>query len=247
MPVEQRVVGQQSTGQVLPEGPQLLAALGPVRLIVFDCDGTLIDSQHNIIAAVERLFVSIGMAPPPTDLIRRQVGLSAEAAIAGMLPDAGPQVHAEVFAAFQRLRPSLQQSPRQAEPLFPGIAALIESLDHPEIFLGIATGKGYASLQQVLAEHGWTHRFHTLQTGDRCRGKPHPEMMLRATAEAGVAPQEAVMLGDTAFDIEMARAAGSHAIGVSWGYHSRADLEQAGAHAIIDQPGELFAALRGIA
>jgi len=226
------------------DGAELLAALGSIRLVVFDCDGTLIDSQRNIIANVERFFSSIGMVPPPADLIRRQVGLSAEAAIAGMLPDAGPQVHADVFAAFQRLRPSLQQGPRQAEPLFPGIWDLVESLDHPEIFLGIATGKGLASLQQVLAEHGWTHRFHTLQTGDRCRGKPHPEMMLRAIAEAGVTPGEAVMLGDTAFDIGMALAAGSRAIGVSWGYHTRSDLEQAGAHAIIDQPGELFAALR---
>jgi len=235
-----------SAGRMPSDGDGLLAALGPIRLVVFDCDGTLIDSQHNIVAAVGRVFASIGRIPPPTDLIRRQVGLSAEAAIAGMLPDAEPHVHAEVFAAFQHLRSSLQQSPRLPEPVFPGIQELIECLDHPAVFLGIATGKGYASLQAVLAEHGWSDRFHTLQTGDRCRGKPHPEMMLQAISEAGVAPEEAVMLGDTAFDIEMARAAGSRAIGVSWGYHARADLEQAGAQAIIDHPSELFAALRGL-
>jgi len=235
-------IGQQPSGN-----DDLLAALGPIRLIVFDCDGTLIDSQHNIIAAVQRLFASIGQTPPPTELIRRQVGLSAEAAIAGLLPDAEPRMHAEVFAAFQRLRSSLQQNPRLPEPVFPGIPELIEHLDHPAVFLGIATGKGYASLQAVLAEHGWSRRFHTLQTGDRRRGKPHPEMMLQAMAETGVAPEAAVMLGDTAFDIEMARAAGSRAIGVSWGYHARADLTQAGAEAIIDHPSELFGALRSLA
>jgi phosphoglycolate phosphatase len=239
-------VGQVHAARLPSDGAELLAALGPIRLVVFDCDGTLIDSQHNIIASVLQLFECIGMAPPPVDLIRRQVGLSAEAAIAGMLPDAGPAVHAEVFAAFRRLGPRLQQVPRQMEPPFPGIQGLIESLDHPEIFLGIATGKSDASLRQVLAEHGWADRFHTLQTGDRCHGKPHPEMMLRAVAEMGVTPREAVMLGDTTFDMEMARSAGSHAIGVSWGYHSRSDLEQAGAHAIINRPNELFTALRTI-
>ena len=238
--------GPMPTGQLPLDSDDLLAALGPIRLVVFDCDGTLIDSQHNIIAAVQRVFASIGLTPPPTELIRRQVGLSAEAAIAGMLPDAAPDQHADVFAAFQRLRSSLQQSTKQPEPIYSGIPELIESLDHPAVFLGIATGKGHASLQAVLEEHNWTHRFHTLQTGDRCRGKPHPEMMLRAIAETGVAPEEAVMLGDTAFDIEMARAAGSRAIGVSWGYHALNDLAQAGAESIIDHPSELFGALRGL-
>ncbi|HVJ43090.1 MAG TPA: HAD-IA family hydrolase [Dongiaceae bacterium] len=227
-----------------PGGDDLLQALGKIRLIVFDCDGTLIDSQRNIIAAVEQVFASIGMAAPDPDVIRRQVGLSAEAAIAGMLPDAAPEVHQQVVAAFHRLRPILQQREKLPEPLYPGILPLIGQLEHPEVFLGIATGKSYASLQAVLAEHRLTDRFHTLQTGDRSRGKPHPEMMLRAIAETGLSAAEAVMLGDTAFDMEMARAAGSRAIGVSWGYHSRNDLERAGADAVIDHPVELLPALR---
>lgn len=231
------------TVQPTPDKDALLAAFGNIRLVVFDCDGTLIDSQHNIIAAVEQVFASIDLAPPPAELIRRQVGLSAEAAIAGMLPDAGEELHAAVITAFQRLRPQLQQRARRPEPLYPGIRDLIDRLSHPELFLGIATGKGHASLQAVLAEHDLADRFHTLQTGDRCRGKPDPDMMLRAIAETGLAARQAVMLGDTAFDMEMARSAGSWAIGVTWGYHDRGDLERAGAHAVIDHPDALFAAL----
>lgn len=230
-----------------PGEDELLRALGDIRLIVFDCDGTLIDSQHNIIAAVEQVFASIGMMPPPTDVIRRQVGLSAEAAIAAMLPDAGPDLHRQVISAFHRLRPQLQQREKSPEPLYPGILPLLRQLEHPELFLGIATGKSHSSLLAMLAEHGLTQRFHTLQTGDRNRGKPHPEMMLRAISETGLTVAEAVMLGDTTFDMEMARAAGSRAIGVTWGYHDRNDLERAGADAVIDHPGELLSVLRRLA
>ena len=226
------------------DADQLLATLGTVRLIVFDCDGTLIDSQHNIIAAVERVFRSIDLTPPPVDLIRRQVGLSPEAAIAGMLPDAGAALHDRVIAAFRRLRPQLQAEARRAEPLFPGIQDLIVRLQHPAVFLGIATGKGRSGLDQVLRSHGLTDYFHTLQTADRSRGKPDPEMVQLAMAETGLSPAETVMIGDTTFDMEMARAAGSWAIGVSWGYHPAAELQAAGAHAVIDHPDELLAAIQ---
>ncbi len=218
----------------------LLRQLGRFRLIVFDCDGTLVDSQHNIIASVRRVFESIDLPPPPDDLIRRQVGLPVDAAIARMLPEAGDAVHQRLAAAFIALKAKLQAEKKLDEPLYAGIRELIEALQHPELFLGIATGKGRAGLDYTLQMNGLSDRFHTLQTGDRCRGKPHPEMMLRAVAEVGLSPAEAVMIGDTSFDIEMARSAGATAIGVTWGYHDRQDLGQAGAHAVIEHPSQLL-------
>jgi phosphoglycolate phosphatase len=223
---------------------ELLSLLGRYRLIVFDCDGTLIDSQHNIIAAVEKVFHSIDLAPPERSLIRRQVGLPPEAAIAAMLPLADAALHQRVADAFRRLRPQLQAEKRPLEPLYPGISALIDQLQHPELFLGIATGKGRPGLDIVLEQHAMGGYFHTLQTGDRCRGKPDPEMLERALDETGLTADAAVMVGDTSFDMAMAQAAGVKAIGVSWGYHTAADLWEAGAHAVIDQPSELPAILR---
>jgi phosphoglycolate phosphatase len=221
----------------------LLQQAGRFRLIVFDCDGTLVDSQRNIIASVRRVFESIDLAPPPDDLIRRQVGLPVDAAIARMLPQADDEVHQRLAAAFLALKAKLMAEHKVEEPLYAGMRELIDALQHPELFLGIATGKGRAGLDYTLQLNGLSDRFHTLQTGDRCRGKPHPEMLLRAIAEVGVNPEETVMIGDTNFDIEMARSAGVTAIGVSWGYHDRQDLSQAGAHAVMEHPSQLLGLL----
>lgn len=218
----------------------LLRQLGPFRLIVFDCDGTLVDSQHNIVAAVQRVFRHIDMEPPVPELIRRQVGLPVEAAIARLAPEAGDAVHQQLAAAFIALKGELQAANKLEEPLYPGVRELIDQLRHPELFLGIATGKGRRGLDYTLQKQGMEGYFHTLQTGDRCRGKPHPEMMLRAIEEVGLTPTQAVMIGDTSFDMEMARSAGATAIGVAWGYHEVADLWQAGAAAVIDHPSQLL-------
>ncbi|MET1027372.1 MAG: HAD-IA family hydrolase [Dongiaceae bacterium] len=225
----------------------LLRQLGRFRLIVFDCDGTLVDSQHNIIASVRRVFESIDLPPPPDDLIRRQVGLPVDTAIARLAPAAGDEVHQRLAAAFLVLKAQMQAEKKLEEPLYAGMRELIDELQHPELFLGIATGKGRAGLDYTLQLHGLDTRFHTLQTGDRCRGKPHPEMMLRAIEEVGLSPAQAVMIGDTSFDMEMARSAGATAVGVAWGYHDRQDLDQAGAHAVIEHPSQLLGLLSRLA
>jgi phosphoglycolate phosphatase len=224
--------------------PTSISAFGERRLFVFDCDGTLIDSQHTIIAAVEKVFRSIDVLPPDPLLIRQQVGLPPEAAIARMLPMADAALHRRVIEAFKSLQPQLQTEPRDLEPLYPGIRELINELVHPELFLGIATGKGRARLDASLRQHGLAGQFHTLQTGDRCRGKPDPDMLLRALAETGLDASDGVMIGDTTFDMEMARHAGFLAIGVAWGYHDPASLYAAGARAVINHPGDLLPALR---
>lgn len=222
----------------------------PYRLFVFDCDGTLVDSQHNIVAAMAAAWARHDLPAPPANDVRRIVGLTLEIAIARLLPAADDATHRALAAAYREIVHDLRAGNTLGiteEPLFPGIRELIEALAAPEIFLGVATGKNLRGLEHTLAVHGLRERFHTLQTADLCRSKPDPEMVLRAMAETGVDARSTVVIGDTSFDMEMARSAGATAIGVAWGYHAVAELVHAGAHAIIQQPADLLVELRRLA
>ena len=197
----------------------------PFRPVVFDCDGTLVDSQHAIVAAVTEACRGLGLAEPSAAAIRRVVGPTLEQAIEPLFPDCDRGRLAETAARYriaaQKLRP--QESHR--EPLFPGVR---EALDGPAMAFGIATGKNRRGLLHTLAAHGLEHRFATLQTPDTCRGEPHPEMLERAMAETGTLPEETVFIGDTTFDMLMARDAGTAAVGAGWGYHAPDELIRRG-------------------
>ena len=219
---------------------------GRYRLVIFDCDGTLVDSQHNIVAAMQQTFADAGRDLPHPEAIRRQVGLTLEIAIARMLPDESAGVVNDLAEAYRVIVRALRAKRELSEPLFEGIREAILALDHPEIFLGVATGKNLVGLEHTLAHHGLRERFHTLQTADRALSKPHPDMIHRAMTETGCDPAETVMIGDTSFDIEMARAAGTTAIGVSWGYHPAEELAEAGAHAILAHPDDLIPCLQSL-
>lgn len=203
------------------------------RLAVFDCDGTLVDSQVNICRAMEEAFARAGLDPPPRAAIRRIVGLSLVEAVGALIPHADDADHRAIAAdykqAFFRLRTSGALDP---EPLFDGVAEAIERLAADGWTLGVATGKSNRGLAHILATHGLTDRFATLQTADRHPSKPDPAMLLAAMDEAGATPHTSVMIGDTSFDMMMARAAGVRAIGVAWGYHDVAELAAAGADVV---------------
>jgi phosphoglycolate phosphatase len=220
--------------------------VGRYRLVIFDCDGTLVDSQHNIIAAMQQAFGAAGRALPTPDAIRRQVGLTLEVAIGRMLPETDQKTIAEIAESYRVVVRALRAGDGLAEPLYDGIRDLILALEHPEIFLGVATGKNLVGLEHTLALHGLRERFHTLQTADRALSKPHPDMIHRAMAETACEPAQTVMIGDTSFDMEMARAAGATAIGVSWGYHPEHELMEAGAHVVLAHPGELIPHLQSL-
>jgi phosphoglycolate phosphatase len=217
------------------------------RLALFDCDGTLVDSQANICRAMEDCFATARLDPPPREAIRRIVGLSLVPAIAQLLPQAEARQH-ELLAedykrAFHAMRSNGALDP---EPLFDGVADAIETLDAKGWLLGVATGKSDRGLAHILAHHGLTHRFVTLQTADRHPSKPHPSMIETAMAEAGAAPETTAMIGDTSFDILMARAAGTHAVGVAWGYHTMHELHEAGAHHVVEHATALPAQLEAL-
>ena len=189
------------------------------RLALFDCDGTLVDSQHNICAAMEECFAAAGLERPAPERTRRVVGLSLIEAMRAMLPDADHGAHVALAEEYKRAFQAMRARGIVEEPLFDGVAALIETLDADGWLLGIATGKSDRGLALCLESHGLSGRFVTLQTADRHPSKPHPSMIERAMAEAGAAAATTLMIGDTSYDMAMARAAGARAVGVAWGYH----------------------------
>ncbi len=214
-----------------------------IRLAVFDCDGTLVDSQANICRAMEEAFAASGIVPPVRAAIRRIVGLSLVEAVAVLLPDAEDGLHAHVAADYKRAFQAMRANGLVDEPLFEGIAEVLDTLRSAGWLLGVATGKSDRGLAHVLDHHGLTGHFVSLQTADRHPSKPHPSMVHTAMAEAGAAPDGTVVVGDTSFDIAMAHNAGARAVGVAWGYHESADLMRAGAHAIARRPADLSALL----
>lgn len=210
-----------------------------IRLALFDCDGTLVDSLSSICAAMEECFAASALPLPPRQATRQVVGLSLVEAVRTLHPAGAPDLHramAEDYKrAFQRLRARSQVD----EPLFEGMADTLDRLAGTGWLLGVATGKSSRGLAFCLDHHGLTERFVTLQTADLHPSKPHPAMALNALAEAGAAPGDSVVIGDTGFDMAMAKAAGMHAIGVAWGYHDRAELLARGADRVAEHPAEL--------
>lgn len=210
------------------------------RLALFDCDGTLVDSQVNICRAMEECFAVSRLDPPPREAIRRIVGLSLVPAIAQLLPEAEARQHEAMAEDYKRAFLAMRASDAlDPEPLFDGVAEAIETLDASGWLLGVATGKSDRGLRHILEHHGLAHRFVTLQTADRHPSKPHPSMVETAMAEAGASPATTAMIGDTSFDMMMARAAGAHAIGVAWGYHTRHELLESGAHHVVEHAATL--------
>ena len=216
------------------------------RLLVFDFDGTLVDSQRVIVQAMTEAFKADGRPAPDAAEVRRVVGLTLEVAVARLLPDTEDWSTAvRVADGYRDAFMDLRRDPAYHEPLFPGARETLTLLDSPEVCLGIATGKGRRGLMDGLERHGLTRYFATLQTADDGPGKPDPSMLHRAMDEVGAGPHETVLIGDTTFDMEMAANAGATAIGVAWGYHDPGDLTASGAARVIERfdqlPGELAA------
>ncbi len=214
------------------------------RLIVFDFDGTLVDSQRVIIDCMSGAFAHHDLPVPTPDAIRRSVGLALEYAIASLLPDPEDgNLAIQVAGAYRERAYAIRESGSYDEPLFEGVRETIAALDQPEIWLGIATGKNRRGLLHSLEVHGLHHHFATLKTADDGPSKPHPEILQQAMDETGVAPENTVMIGDTTYDMLLAQNAGAQGIGVSWGYHGAEELSANGAARIVESFGELLDAL----
>ena len=214
-----------------------------LRLIVFDVDGTLIDSQREICAAMRAAYDDLGVAPPPDEAILSIVGLSLPQAIQRLAPELS-QPRQGALAAGYRAHFARARRAGALPPLYPGARALLDALAAQDAtLLGIATGKSRRGLAELLEMHGLGGRFLTAQVADDHPSKPHPAMLNAALAETGIEADAATMIGDTEFDMEMACGAGLRALGVGWGYHDTARLRAAGAERVLPDMGALAAVL----
>jgi phosphoglycolate phosphatase len=218
-----------------------------LKLVIFDCDGTLVDSQHRIAAAMAEAYRAHGRPVPDRAHLLSTVGLSLSDAFS-VLAQGDPTFPVRSFvdryrAAFWAQR----QSGLDLEPLFPGARETVELLSaRPDVILGIATGKSQRGARAVLRHHHLLDRFASIQTADDAPSKPHPGMVLEAMRATGTSPEATIVVGDTVYDIAMAEAALVASLGVGWGYHPTAMLREAGALMVLDDFAALIPALEGI-
>ena len=214
--------------------------MAAIRLAVFDCDGTLVDSQRTILEAMTAAYGVIRLPVPAADAIRGVVGLSLPDAVRRLLPPAAhPQADA-LAKAYREAFFDLRKNGKIHEPLYPKAKDTLSALKGKGILLGIATGKGRRGLIKTLEGHGILELFDTLQTADHHPGKPDPAMLVAAMRAAAAKPAETLFVGDTTFDIDMGRSAEVTALGVAWGYHPPELLLRHGAHAIVSTFDEVL-------
>ncbi|MGJ3263794.1 MAG: HAD-IA family hydrolase [Salinarimonas sp.] len=212
------------------------------RLVILDVDGTLVDSQAIIVEAQARTFRAHGLTPPTRERSLSIVGLSLPEAFRLLVGEDGPWqamagTYREVFFA-------LRADATHEEALYPGVKETLAGLARREdVLIGIATGKSRRGVAHLVAREGWEGLFATIQTADDAPSKPDPGMIRQALAETGVAARDAAMVGDSTFDMDMARSAGIAAIGVSYGFHGVGALRDRGAQAIVDRFSEIVPVL----
>ncbi|QXT39625.1 HAD-IA family hydrolase [Gymnodinialimonas ceratoperidinii] len=214
-----------------------------LRLVIFDVDGTLVDSQGHIVASMEGAFGAHGLPTPTREAILSIVGLSLPEAFVKLVPDHVDK-RDSLTQAYKDTFVDLRATGRAQSPLYPGAAEVLAELaTRDDLLLGVATGKSRRGLDHLIEMHGWEKTFQTLQVADHHPSKPHPSMVETCLAETGVAAADAVMVGDTSYDMEMARGAGVRGLGVGWGYHADEMLTRAGAVQILRAFPEMPAAL----
>ncbi len=213
-------------------------------LLMFDCDGTIVDSQNVIVTAMAQAFVDHGFAAPDRPSILSGVGLSIAVALKNLLPNEADRTIESVAQSYRNACFALRTQGPSVEPLYADAADTIRRLSQrSNVLIGVATGKSQRGVARLIGENAFEGCFATIQTADDAPSKPHPAMLEQAMNETGAERSGTVMIGDTVFDMEMARAAGVQGIGVSWGYHDRSSLEGAGAEMIIDRFTQLDEAL----
>jgi len=204
-------------------------------LIVFDWDGTLMDSPGVIVSSIQNACVDIGLAAPDEPACRHIIGLGLQEALMQLLPELPEHDYPRLVERYRH-----HYLAQDADiPLFEGAEQLVKDLHGNGFLLGVATGKSRAGLDRVLQHTGLGGYFHATRCADECFSKPHPEMLERIMEELGMPRDRTLMIGDTSHDLQMASNAGVASLAVSFGAHTRADLLAHGALACLDTMGEL--------
>ncbi len=214
------------------------------RLAIFDCDGTLSDGQAAVCNAMVAAFAAADLPAPDLHLVRRIVGLSLPQAMRHLAPEQSAETQGQLVENYKQSFRAARADGSLHEPLFPGMADLVRTLHADGWALAVATGKSDRGLASTLEANGLYALFSSLQTADRHPSKPDPSMLDACLADTLVAPELAVVIGDTMYDMEMARAGGVAALGVAWGYHEAEELLAAGAMAVASDAAELLNLLR---
>ncbi len=193
-----------------------------LRLVIFDVDGTLVDSAALVATSFSRAYEVLGLQPPPREKALHYVGISLNQIFPLLSPELDSDTHTALAAAYREVYHAtrLEMGDAAAAPFFPGARAALDELKAQDwTLLAIATGKAQRGVDAMVAAHGLEGYFQSQQTADGHPSKPHPSMIFTCLAETGVAPERTVMIGDTTYDMDMGRSAGVRTMAVSWGHH----------------------------
>ncbi|WP_089725823.1 HAD-IA family hydrolase [Candidatus Thiosymbion oneisti] len=193
------------------------------KLIVFDWDGTLMDSEAKIVASIQAAFTDMGKQPPSHEAARDIIGISLADAMVRLWPEADDTQRSRVTDRY-RFHYHDGGADGPPSPLFPGAQELVDWLLQRDYLLAVATGKSRWGFDPILGDTGLADRFHATRCADEACSKPHPEMLLQIMDELGVTGAETLMVGDTEYDMQMARNAGTSALAVCYGVHERGRL-----------------------
>lgn len=205
-------------------------------LLVFDWDGTLMDSVARIVACTQAAARDLGLPVPDFEEAKQIIGLGLQPAMARLFAITDEEQVQRVAASYRHHFLGDEPTP---EALFPGIEKLLDRLENQGYLMAVATGKSRRGLDHVLDKTGLRQRFVTTRCADETFSKPHPQMLEQIMAFAGVDARRTLMIGDTEYDMQMACNAGAHALGVSYGVHGRDHLVSHGAMACVDSVAEL--------
>jgi len=213
------------------------------KLIVFDWDGTLMDSEARIVDCMQIAITDAGLAPPSEDAVRNIIGLGLLEAVRALLPGESDDRHLWIK---ERYRLRYLGNEGRPTPLFTGADDVVKGLADQGYMLAVATGKGRSGLDQAMESSGLGAHFHTTRCADETFSKPHPGMLLQIMDEMGVLPDETLMVGDTEYDMQLATNAGTHALAVSYGVHERERLMQHPVLGCVDDVREIPDWLSGL-
>jgi phosphoglycolate phosphatase len=201
------------------------------KLIIFDWDGTLMDSVARIATSMQASARIINMEVPTFDQAKQIIGLSLPKAIPILFPNCTNEQEMLLVEQYKHHYVEINTTPT---PMFANALNLLSELKDNNKLLAVATGKARAGLQRVWHASGTEHFFHASRCSDESLSKPNPDMINSLLAELDIKAHEAVMIGDTSYDMEMAQRAGVDRIGVTFGVHDHLILSQHQPMAIVD-------------